>query len=107
MTDFVGKPTGQRVEVKYFDYAFSPEIQKLIVGTGQQASIPVGSYEIGEVSGLRLLTDTEATAAFAWSVPLDDVGHAFFDDDAKPAGTGEAGFGKKPDGTWFLDHVSY
>jgi len=102
-----GTASHQSVEVKWYEYAFTPEVQKLIVGTGWQASIPVGSYEIGEVSDLRLLIDTRAHAKFAWRGQLNDIGNAFLGDGAKSAGTGDAGFVKKPDGTWFVDHVRY
>ncbi len=110
-TDLVGKPTGQKVEVKWYEYSLSPEFQKRISMTPassfspQQASASGGGFEISDVSGLRLITDTEATAAFAWHVALNDVGHALLGDDAKPTGTGSATFAKKPDGTWFVDHI--
>jgi hypothetical protein len=112
-TDLVGKPTGQKVEVKWYEYSFSPEFQKRISMrpassfSPQQASVSGGGFEIGEVSGLRLMTDTEASAAFGWHVALNDVGHALLGDDAKPTGTGSATFAKKPDGTWFVDHMGY
>jgi hypothetical protein len=112
-TDLVGKSTGQKVEVKWYEYSFSSEFQKLVSMTPASAFSPQqvyasgGSFEIGEVSGLRLVTETEATAAFAWHVALNDIGYALLGDDARPAGTGSAAFAKKPDATWFVDHVGF
>jgi len=112
-TDLVGKPAGRKVEVKWYEYSLSPEFQKRISITpassfsAQQAFASGGGFEIDDVSGLRLITETEAAAAFAWHVQLNDVGHALLGDDAKPAGTGSTAFAKKPDGTWFVDHLGY
>ncbi|MGP8248175.1 MAG: hypothetical protein ACLQVN_27150 [Bryobacteraceae bacterium] len=106
-TKLVGKASGRKVELKEYEYSFSPEMQKRVLGQGQQAYVSGGSFEIGEVSGLRLLGETEATAAFAWHAAMNDLGRALLGDEAKPAGTGAATFAKKPDGTWFIDSVRY
>ena len=105
-TILIGKPTAQKVDVKWYEYTFSPDFQKLITGRGQQTSVVGGGYEIGEVSGLRLVGDTEAAAAFAWQASLNDVGGLVLDLQ-KPTGTGRATFGKKPDGAWFVDQFSF
>ena len=62
-----------------------------------------GDVEVGDVSDLRLMTETEAAAKFRWTASLNELGKLFFPNQL-PAGMGGVAFGKKPDGTWFVDH---
>lgn len=92
-----GKATGQKVDVKYYTYKFSPEAEKQV----DQGRARAGRLEIGAVSNLRLVTDTEAIAEFSWEASLNDLGKLLTHEN--PKGVGHAEFGKKPDGTWFVD----
>ncbi len=106
VTDYVGKPTGQKIETRWYWYEFNPEFQKqFILGVDQQPYVPVGTYQIGAVSDLRLTTGTSAEAKFKWNSTLNDAGRVLYGNDAKLAGEGGATFVKKPDGTWFVDRV--
>jgi hypothetical protein len=99
-----GKATGQKVEVKWYTYSWSPDFQKKILHEGNTTYINGGGIEITNISDLRLLLETEATANFNWKASLNSVGELFFPG-VPPSGVGEAAFGKKPDGTWFVDQL--
>jgi hypothetical protein len=101
---YEGTATGRRVDLRSYTYSWSPGFQKQLVRSQNATFLPGGRFEVGEVSGLRLVTDTEATAKFAWKASLNDLGKLFFASQA-PAGASEATFGKKPDGTWFVDRL--
>lgn len=101
---YKGSATGKRVDVKWYIYSWSPDFQKQFVHTQSGTSVIGGGWEVGEVSGLRLVTDTEATAKFAWKASLNDIGKLFFPSQT-PHGEFQPTFGKKPDGTWFVDRL--
>jgi hypothetical protein len=102
-TRYKGSATGKRVDVKWYTYSWSPDFQKQLVGTGDATYVVGGGYEqVGDVSDLRLVTDTQATAKFSFRVSLNDLGKLFIPSQP-PNGTVQATFGKKPDGTWFVD----
>jgi hypothetical protein len=102
---YVGKPSNQTTPVKWFTYAWAPDFQKQIEGTGENATVVSGKVEITDLTDLRLLMDTEAHANIKWRVDLNSVGKAFMGN--KPAiGKGDVTFGKKPDGSWFVDQTS-
>jgi hypothetical protein len=102
----VGKATRQKVNVTFYDYAFSPEMEKQILRIRQGPYVPGGSFEVGETSGLHLLIETEAAAQFSWQVSLNDIGRILVGT-GQPRGKGEVAFGKKPDGAWFVDRVTF
>jgi len=103
---YKGSATRKRVDVKVYTYSWSPDVlQKRLTRTGDAIYVIGGDFEVGNVSRLRLVTDTVASAEFAWKASLNDVGQIFFPI-RPPDGTGEALFGKKPDGTWFVDQLS-
>jgi hypothetical protein len=104
--NLVGKATGQKLELKFYEYAFSPEMEKQILRTSQGSYVPVGNFEVGEISGLRLLIETEAAGQFTWRVSLNDIGRVLVGA-GQPHGKGEVVFGKKPDGSWFVDRVAF
>ena len=97
----VGEATGQKVQLNWYTYALSPQGDNYFVQSGPDGKgFRAGTINIGEVSNLRLVGDTDAVAKFAWDVSLNDVGKILRS--TAPKGTGEAEFAKKPDGTWFL-----
>jgi hypothetical protein len=96
---------GAQADVKWYTYSWNPAFQKQIQGTGISSTVVGGEVEIGEVSNLRLVDVTEATATFAWKLSLNNTGKTFLGD-VHPSGNAEAEFGKKPDGTWFVDRAT-
>lgn len=96
----VGKSSGRKVGVKWYTYSFSAEGQKQLDGMRARA----GKLKILAVSNLRLVTETEAIGEFSWEATLNDLGKLLTN--GQPKGTGHAAFGKKPDGTWFVDRWS-
>ena len=97
-----GPASGQRVELKWYEYAFSSEVRKVQVSTSRDTLyLAGGRFEIGEVSNLQLVIGERAVANFAWQASLDKLGHIMLGE-AKPNGNGTAEFAKKPDGSWVL-----
>lgn len=99
-----------KVEVKWYVYTFTPEVkiassgQRVLVEGGRYLGgryVEGGRYLVGDVSNLRLVTETMASANFAWQAQLNLLGNILLDG-ARPSGTGTAVFAKKPDGTWVL-----
>lgn len=88
-----------KTQVKWYEYTFTPEVRTTPID--QHVNIEGGRYLVGDVSNLRLVTETMASANFAWQVQLNLLGNILFDG-ARPSGTGTAVFAKKPDGTWVL-----
>jgi hypothetical protein len=102
---FKGNASREKVSVNLYTYSWSPDfIQKQLTHKRGSIYVTGGDCEVGNVSDLRLVTDTVATARFSWKATLNDVGTMFFPDQP-PSGTGEVSFGKKPDGTWFVDKL--
>jgi hypothetical protein len=103
-----GRASG-KLEVKWYEYSFAPEVQ--IIRDNQGVRVTSGRYEVGEVSNLRLATETQAVANFSWQGQLNQLGSILLDGTlapgAKPSGNGTAEFAKKPDGTWTLVKVSF
>lgn len=102
---FVGPATGQKVAVTWYAYTLSPDFEKRVEGSGDGRYVVGGNFVVGAVTNLRLATDTEASANFAWQVSLNSTGKLFHPENA-PKGTGAVLFGKKPDQTWAIDSVS-
>ena len=105
---FNGPATGQKIEVKWYEYTFSPEMMKRIVhqqrgpfGVVTGDFVSGGDFVFGEVSDLQLVMETHAAAKIAWQVSLNDLGRLFLGAE-KPAGKAEVQFVKKPDGTWIV-----
>jgi hypothetical protein len=98
-----GKRSNERAQLKWFDYSASPTLLREI---DREGYFRVGPYGIGELTDLRLETETLAAAKFNWTVKLNDFGRTLLNDTA-PKGVGRVIFAKKPDGTWFIDRVSY
>lgn len=98
-----------RVEVKWYSYSFSPQLQIAPSVPSHSVKVIGGSYEVGEVSNLRLVTETQATANFAWQARLNKVPDILYGGQisSRPSGTGSAKFTKKPDGTWVLLDVVF
>lgn len=105
-TRFIGKATGQKITVNWYEYSISPELSKQIIHTPQGPLIAGGKIEVETLSELKLVSQTEAVAQFTWNVPLNDLG-AILLGHKVPAGNGTVSFAEKPDGTWFVDHVSF
>jgi hypothetical protein len=101
---FIGKASGRKVDIKWYTYSWSPEFQQKIVQIGDDSAVKGGRIEIGEVSNLRLVTETEATAQVTYTAVLDNVGQCFYPA-GPPKGQWRVLFGKKPDGTWFVDKL--
>jgi len=101
-----GKATGQKVAVKWYQYEFSPETMRQIEKTSAGSHLAGGEYEVGEVTDLRLVTETAAVARFSWHVSLNSFGQ-IISSGKEPSGNGGVSFAKKPDGTWFVDEVDY
>jgi Prokaryotic membrane lipoprotein lipid attachment site len=96
-----GKATGQKVEVKWYEYSFTPGFAGKITTADTGPAFAAGSIEVKEVSNLRLDTETRAECTFSWEVALNNEGVAFYGTD-KQTGKGQASFGKKPDGSWMV-----
>ena len=97
---FAGTASGKKVEVKWYEYTFSPEVQ---TSAGRQGiEVAAGRFQVGEVSNLQLVNDTHAVANFAWDAQLNKIGQIMLAD-VKPSGTSTAQFAKKPDGTWVIN----
>ena len=94
---YIGTPSGKRVEVRWYDYSFTPEVMATVV----MGMLPVGTYDVGQVSSLQLVTETHAIAIFAWRATLDNFGKLLCGD-IIPSGDGTVEFAKKPDGTWMV-----
>jgi hypothetical protein len=96
---FTGTASGQRVELRWYEYTFSPEVQ---TSAGRQViEVAAGRLQVGEVSNLQLVNETHAVANFAWQAQLNKLGQIMLGD-VKPSGTSSVQFAKKPDGTWVL-----
>jgi hypothetical protein len=101
---YKGKATGKKVDVTSYVYSWNTDFLKdHSTKDANGLFLLGGTFEVGDVSGLRLITETVATASFAWKLSPNDVGKSFFT--RIPSGKGEASFGKKPDGTWFVDEI--
>ena len=100
---FTGKATGKKVDVIWYGCSWSPDFQKQLTRAGDMTYVIGGDVEVGNVTNLRLVTDTEATAKFSWGTSLNDVGKLFFPNQP-PSGESNVASAKKPDGTWFVDH---
>jgi hypothetical protein len=100
--NFNGSATGKTVTVNLYSYSWAPDFQKQLVQDANTVCVLVGKFDVGVVSNLRLVTETEATATFKWKAALNSIGKIVFPMQP-PEGLGEATFGKKPDGTWFVD----
>jgi hypothetical protein len=105
-THFTGKATGQKISVKWYQYSVTPEFGKQIIRTHQGPYIVAGKFEIGPLAGLKLVSETEATARFTWKVSTNGLGSIFLEH-KEPSGIGTVTFAKKPDGTWFVDQISF
>lgn len=101
---YKGSATRKKVDVNWYTYSWSPDLQKRLTRAGDRVYVIGGDFEVGDVTNLRLVTDTEATAKFSWGASLDDVGK-LFTPNQPPRGVADVDFGKKPDGTWFVDHL--
>jgi hypothetical protein len=112
IANYKGAVGGPMVSMKWYAYAFSPElkaqIEKIQVptfggfGSATQDTLNGGSYEIGVVSDLQLgLTPTMASASFAWKASLNKIGTLFYESDI-PTGKGRVTFVRKPDETWVI-----
>jgi len=96
---FTGTASGQRVELRWYEYTFSPEVQ---TSAGRQViEVAAGRLQVGEVSNLQLVNETHAVANFAWQAQLNKLGQIMLGD-VKPSGTSSVQFAKNPDGTWVL-----
>ncbi len=112
VTNYKGSASGSMVGVKWYTYAFSPELRARIektqvpkfggFGSAAEDTLSGGSYEIGEVSDLQLgITPTMASASFAWTASLNKIGKIFYQNDV-PTGKGRVTFVRKPDETWVI-----
>jgi hypothetical protein len=101
---FVGPATGRKVDVKWHTYSWSSEMLSQIVSEGNSNYVVAGKIEIGEVSDLRLLTETQASANVTWTGVLNRMGMGLHRG-SPPSGRWRVLFGKKPDGTWFVDRL--
>lgn len=107
-----GNVGGSMVAMKWYTYAFSPELKAQIektqvptfggFGTATQDTLNGGGYDIGEVTDLQLgITPTMASASFAWTASLNKIGKIFYESDV-PTGKGRVTFVRKPDETWVI-----
>lgn len=104
VNDYAGSaPAGQKVEVRWYQYSFAPDVEKRIVQSDSGSAIAGGDISVKELSELRLVAETEATCRFSWFAPLNSTAAAILATD-KESGTGSASFSKKPDGSWSVDH---
>lgn len=101
---YVGKASGRKLDIKWYTYSWSPEFQQKIVRNNNVYAVIGGGFDIGEVSDLRLITETEATAYATYTGVLDKIGKSFYPA-SPPNGRWQVLFGKKPDGTWFIDQL--
>jgi hypothetical protein len=104
--------------MKWYTYSLTPEGYKQIEQTRNSMELRAGKFKIGEVTNLRLVTDTVAVANFAWEASLNDLGKTLFQyaqDELRsrnlptndvPKGVGEAQFAKKPDGSWIISSAN-
>lgn len=88
-----------KVGVKWYEYTFTPAVT--ITKSGQRVLVEGGRYLIGDVSNLRLVTETMASANFTWQAQLNLLG-SILSGGTRPSGNGNAQFAKKPDGSWVL-----
>lgn len=95
-----GDASRRRVEVTWYKYEFSPEVRRSD-SRGREAQVSAGTFDVGVVTNLQLVGETNAAANFAWTVSLNKIGLTLLGD-VRPSGTGVARFVKKPDGTWVL-----
>lgn len=112
ITNYKGTASGSTVGVKWYTYAYSPDLKAQIektqvptfggFGSAEQDTLNGGGYDIGEVSDLQLgITPTMASASFAWTASLNKIGTIFYENDV-PRGKGRVTFVRKPDETWVI-----
>jgi len=113
ITNYQGSTlSGTTVAVKWYTYAYSPELKAQIektqvptfggFGSAEQDTLNGGGYDIGEVSDLQLgITPTMASASFAWTASLNKIGKLVYQSDV-PTGKGRVTFVRKPDETWVI-----
>ncbi len=88
-------------ETTRFHYSFGNKFTGLVVQP-QQKLISAGSITIDKVERLLLgPTDTMAMGQFVWHVDFNDAAR-IIDSKTATQGTGQAQFGKQPDGNWVL-----
>ena len=112
VTNYKGSVSGPPVGMKWYTYAFAPELNAQIektqvptfggFGAATEDTLNGGSYEIGEVSDPQLgITPTMASASFAWIASLNKIGKIFYESEV-PTGKGRVTFVRKPDETWVI-----
>jgi hypothetical protein len=112
VTNYKGAASGSTVAMKWYTYAYSPDLKAQIektqmptfggFGSAKQETLNGGGYDIGDVSDLQLgITPTMASASFAWTASLNKVGKIFYAEDV-PKGKGRVTFVRKPDETWVI-----
>ncbi|MGC9994282.1 MAG: hypothetical protein ABSE79_03105 [Terriglobia bacterium] len=101
-----GPASGKRVNVKWYTYSWAPDFQKQLLRDEGGLFAVGGGIDVERVTALRLTTETEATAEFTWKASLNDTGRTFVGSMETGGQHGTVAFGRKPDGTWFVDQLS-
>lgn len=101
-----GKATGQKVDVKWYQYSLSPDLQRQANASPRGEYVKGGDFEIGELTNLRLVSPTAARADFAWRVSLNDFGSIMLSK-KEAEGNGVVVFDKKPDETWLVAETKF
>jgi hypothetical protein len=100
-----GTASGGRVAVTWYTYTPSPSLLAKVSTIDGQPFISIGKCIVTNLTGLRLISETEAQADTAWRVKLNELGDIITDKSGNLAGAGRVLFAKKPDGSWFVDRV--
>jgi hypothetical protein len=97
-----GRPV-QTVELRWFEYHWSPKAQQYLLSTG--SDYRVGKMKTGDVFGLVLAgTDTAAEGQFRYSCEPNEFAKSI---GRQPInGVGRIWFQKKPDGSWLVSRIA-
>lgn len=107
LEEYVGKATKQKFELQWYTYAWNPAFYSTFSSEQENAEVPIGQYQVEEVSDLKLVSDTEASCAYTFTVRPNRFGAVVWSlvPTRLRTRSGEAEFAKRPDGKWFLDNL--
>lgn len=103
---YAGPAAGRKVTATLYSYALTPKFKALMKQGPGGPYVDVGKFVVGNVTTLRLDTDTQASADFACTVSLNSTGRLIYPAGTILKATGQVVFGKKPDQSWAINSVT-
>jgi hypothetical protein len=104
-----GRASKAKTHIVWYRYSIPASVTQDMVTAPNGEFLKCGDWKLSGISGLKLDSDTRASAEFTWeAASMCKFGSVFAAAEGIPLnGTGEVRFAKKPDGTWFVDNMSF